>query len=155
MNAQQITETARNLAFAWKGTDTMHSADAVRLAVEATGDVDAADVPAVVEALVPLLRREGLLVELVVVGLAGGDSSDARAAVCVDLDRGNVTGGEEWAALVRPDRVAELVEQTCAKLVRGPVAWDGARFGDGNGGTVEIVDGQIQGAGLYAPALRG
>lgn len=57
----QITETAANLAFAWRGTDPMHSSEDVRRAVEATGDVASEDVPAVVEALLPLLRRDGTL----------------------------------------------------------------------------------------------
>lgn len=91
---------------------------------------------------------------LVVVGLKGGDASDAKAAVCVDLDRGLVTNGEEWAALVRVDRIDELLEQTEAEIVSGPTAWDGRTFGDGNGGTVERrKDGTVHGNGLYAPGL--
>lgn len=97
--------------------------------------------------------RAATVADLVVVGLRGGNAEDATAAVCVDLDRGLVTNGEEWAALVLPERVQELAEQTGAEIVRGPECWDGSRFGDGNGGTVEIVDGEIVGSGLYRPAL--
>ena len=89
---------------------------------------------------------------LVIVGLKGGDSNNAKAAVCLDLDRGNVTNGEEWAALVRGDRVDELVEQTGATLIRVDT-WDGSTFGDGTGGTVERIDGEVEGSGLYRPAL--
>jgi hypothetical protein len=89
---------------------------------------------------------------LAIVGLKGGDASEAKAAVCVDLDRGNVTNGEVWAALVRGDRINDLLEQTGATLIRVD-AWDGSRFGDGNGGTVEMIDGEVKGSGLYRPAL--
>lgn len=90
---------------------------------------------------------------LVTVGLRGGDAADSRAAVCVDRDRGLVTSGEEWAALVRVDRVLELLKQTGAALVRGPEVWGGERFGDGNGGTVERKRGRVVGKGLNASAL--
>lgn len=90
---------------------------------------------------------------LVIVGLRGGDAGDSRDAVCVDLDPGTVSAGLEWAALVRPDRVAGLVAATGAEVVRGPDAWDGEPFGDGNGGTVEWIDGAVVGNGLNASAL--
>lgn len=60
---QTIQATAQNLAFSWRGTDQMRSADDVRRAVESTGDVPADNVDAVVEALCPLLRAQGTLVE--------------------------------------------------------------------------------------------
>lgn len=93
-------------------------------------------------------------IEFVIVALKGGDSSSARAAVCLDLERGNVTNGEEWAALVRGDRLEEFLDQTAATLVHGPALWDGQPFGDGVCGTVERAeDGSVHGAGLYRPGL--
>lgn len=92
---------------------------------------------------------------LVVVGLRSGDAADSTAAVCVDLDRGLVTSGEEWAALVRVDRVAELLEQTRAFIVRGPEVWAGEPFGDGQAGTVQRgEDGAVTGLGLNAKGLE-
>jgi hypothetical protein len=93
---------------------------------------------------------------LVVVHLRGGDAEDAKpAAVCVDLDPGTVTNGTEWLALVRPDRLGELLHNTRAEQIGEPEAWDGRRFGDGAGGTVEREgDGAVRGSGLYAPGLE-
>ncbi len=93
--------------------------------------------------------------EFVTVGLRGGDAQYAVDAVCVDLDRGLTTHGEEWAALVRRDKIERLCLLTKATVVVGSVEpWDGSRFGDGNGGTVERrEDGSIVGSGLYPPAL--
>ena len=100
------------------------------------------------------LREIGHAEEIVTVGLRGGDAQYAVDAVCVDLDRGLTTHGEEWAALVRRDKIERLCLLTKATVV-GPVEpWDGSRFGDGNGGTVERQeDGSIVGSGLYPPAL--
>ena len=97
--------------------------------------------------------------ELVTVGLNGGDASDSTAAVCVDLDPGVVTNGEEWTALVRRDRLDELLAQTGATIVRSPEVWDGSRFGDGTGGTVERHDdgdvlGLVLGSGLNRRGLE-
>jgi hypothetical protein len=52
-----------------------------------------------------------------------------------------------------PDRVWSLLRATDATQIGEPEPWDGSRFGDGNGGTVEIVDGEIEGDGLNADAL--
>jgi len=69
--------------------------------------------------------------ELVIVGLVGGDAERADAAECIDLDRGNAP--EEWCALVAEDRIGALLESSGAtEIWRKP--WDGAPFGDGNGG---------------------
>lgn len=92
-------------------------------------------------------------INLVTVGLRGGDSSEAKAAICVDLNPGDVRP-IEWAALVRRDRVEELVEQTGAELMDGPTPWDGAKFGDGTGGTVKLVGGAVVGNGFHATALE-
>lgn len=96
--------------------------------------------------------------DLVVVRLDGGDASDATAAVAVDLtgcgwlfDRPSY----EWSALVRPDRLAELLAQTGASQVGEPGSWDGSPFGDGNGGIVEWRDGVVVGDALNAAGLRG
>lgn len=154
--SDSIQQMAVNMAHAWRGTDPMRSADDVRRAVEATGDVRAEGVDAVVEALLPLLRRDGTLVEdvsaeLVVVKLAGGDASRSDAAICVDLESA-VHG--RWSALVRRDRVAELLEQTDAELCGDPEAWDGERFGDGAGTVWRDASGAVRGNGLYAPGLE-
>jgi hypothetical protein len=90
---------------------------------------------------------------LVVVRLRGGDVSNSNAAVCVDLDLGTVTHGEEWAALVREDRVAELLRECGAERVGEAEPWDGSPFGDGNGGTVALEDGDVDGDGQNPSAL--
>ncbi len=91
-----------------------------------------------------------LMQNFVIVGLRGGDASDARSAVAVDLDPGNARSGE-WLALVNRGLVDQLAEETGAEVVDagegGP--WDGARFGDG-AGSVEIVEGRLVGTGAYA-----
>lgn len=87
-----------------------------------------------------------MLNDLVVVGLKGGDASDAAAAVAIDLDAGNYGGA--WLALVERSRVNELVNNTGAELAREARPWDGERFGDG-AGTVELVDGAIVGTHAY------
>lgn len=93
--------------------------------------------------------------ELVIVYLRGGDSSDSDAAAAVDLDRGLTTHGEEWSALVRRDRVEELLGATGATQIGEPAAWDGSPFGDGNSGTVERqADGELVGAGLHRSGLE-
>lgn len=70
----------------------------------------------------------------------------------MDLDPGNVRPAE-WSALVRRDRVELLVEQTGAELVADPAPWNGAPFGDGGGGTVELLNGEVVGDGLNRSAL--
>ena len=91
--------------------------------------------------------------DLVTVVLRDGRADDATAAVCLDLDRGLAIAGT-WAAIVRRDRVGELLGQTGTVLVRGPLPWDGSRFGDGSGGTVERDEhGEVAGDGLNASAL--
>lgn len=91
--------------------------------------------------------------ELVVVELRSGDAGNASDAVCVDCDPGSCTR-YEWRALVRPDRLEYLLDHTGAEQIGSPTPWDGRPFGDGNGGTVELVDGQIKGDGLFSPALE-
>lgn len=86
--------------------------------------------------------------DLVIVGLKGGDASDARSAVAVDLDMGDVRPNQ-WAALVDRDLVAQLAEETGAEVVSDPKPWDGSRFGDG-AGTIERVDGKLVGSSCYA-----
>jgi hypothetical protein len=41
--------------------------------------------------------------DFVVVHLRGGDAGNAKEAVCVDLDPGLTTRGEEWSALGQSD----------------------------------------------------
>ena len=89
-------------------------------------------------------------VKLIQVGLVGGDASNARSAVCVDLDRGHAA--EEWAALVRPKKVQALLDETGAIEV-SRADWEGEPFGDGNGTVERLADGSIAGDGLYARAL--
>lgn len=69
--------------------------------------------------------------ELVIALLSGGTWDHTSAAVCVDTDRGNAS--EDWAAVVRRDRLQELVRETGATLDAEPTVWDGSRFGDGAG----------------------
>ena len=91
--------------------------------------------------------------DLVIVELNGGDAESSDAAVCVDLDPGSCTR-YEWRALVRPDRLDELLNNTGATQVGYPEEWDGSPFGDGNGGTVERTDtGTVHGSGLNESAL--
>lgn len=91
---------------------------------------------------------------LVVVRLSGGNAEQSVSAVCVDLERGLATGGKEWAALVREDRMGDLLFETGATLVHGPEEWDGETFGDGTGGTVRRdPSGQVVGSGLNKNGL--
>jgi hypothetical protein len=104
-----------------------------------------------VEGAKPKTRRAIMKAQdFLVIGLVDGSAEDARAAICVDLDRGNTT--EEWAALVHVDRVQELLDQTGGEEVSRSI-WNGERFGDGNGGIVEMIGDEIVGSGLYRPAL--
>lgn len=89
--------------------------------------------------------------DFVIVHLRGGSAENADDAVCVDLDRG-LTRGEEWSALVAKERLDVFLHNSGAEQLGEPEPWDGSRFGDGNG-TVEIVDGEIEGTGLYDNAL--
>ena len=100
------------------------------------------------------LREIAASEEVVIALLRGGDASDARDAVCVDLDRGIGTRGEDWAALVRRDRLDALLSATGATLLGEPTTWDGSRFGDGSRGCVEREGGEIVGEGLYRPAVN-
>lgn len=93
------------------------------------------------------------LSELTIVGLRGGDAGDSDDAIAVDLDLGTVTNGSEWRALVRRDRVRHLLARTGATLVEDEGIWDGSVFGDGNGGTVELINGNIVGDGLNRRGL--
>ena len=86
---------------------------------------------------------------LVTIRLRGGDASDARDAIAVDLDLGTVTDGAEWSALVERSALETLLNNTGAEQVGEPLPWDGSRFGDGHG-TVERVEGRIVGEGCYA-----
>ncbi len=88
-----------------------------------------------------------LMQNFVIVGLRGGNASDARSAVAVDLDPGSVAA--HWSALVDRGLVDQLAEETGAEIDGDPEAWDGSRFGDG-AGTVEIVEGRLVGTGAYA-----
>jgi hypothetical protein len=81
--------------------------------------------------------------DFVVVHLRGGSVEDARDAVCVDLDRGLTTRGEEWSAVVAKERLEVFLHNSGASQLGEPDAWDGAPFGDGNSGTVALVDGKI------------
>ena len=101
----------------------------------------------------PQKREEAMTIEnektLVTIRLRGGDASDARDAIAVDLDLGTVTDGAEWSALVERAALETLLNNTGASMVGEPLPWDGSRFGDGHG-TVERVDGRIVGEGCYA-----
>jgi hypothetical protein len=77
------------------------------------------------------LRNISHAEELVVALLSGGTWDHTSAAVCVDTDRGNAS--EDWAAVVRRDRLQGLVRETGATLDAEPTVWDGSRFGDGAG----------------------
>lgn len=61
MGTNEIQQTAQNLRHAWQGTDPMHSAYEVSLAVAAS-EIPADEIADLVEALCPLLREDGLLV---------------------------------------------------------------------------------------------
>jgi hypothetical protein len=89
--------------------------------------------------------------DLCIMRLRGGVASDAIDAVCVDLDPGSVE--HEWSALVRRDRIANLLHNTGAEQVGEARIWYGETFGDGNGGTVTLVAGTVAGSGLNAAAL--
>lgn len=89
--------------------------------------------------------------------LTGGDAGQAKAALAVDLTGCGGFGDRpayEWAALVQPSRIDELLAQTGAEQVYGPVPWDGRPFGDGNGGTVGWPEGASapEGDGMYEQA---
>lgn len=84
---------------------------------------------------------------LVIVGLKGGNASDARSALAVDLDPGFASRGE-WLALVDLDLVPQLAEETGATWDDVSEPWDGSRFGDG-AGTVARVNDRIVGSGAY------
>ncbi len=60
-----LTRAARDLAFAWKGTDPMHSVDDVRRALVACDPsaVDGEEVAELLPYLVDACRSAGLLVE--------------------------------------------------------------------------------------------
>lgn len=88
--------------------------------------------------------------ELVVALLTGGTWDHSYAAVCVDTDRGNAS--EDWAAVVRRDRLQELVRETGATLDAEPTIWDGSRFGDG-AGSIERFGDEVHGSGVNRFAL--
>lgn len=120
---------------------------------EATGDERAALLVREVAAHTCAAPLAPLASDFVVVYLRGGSAEDANDAVCVDLDRGLTTRGEQWSALVARDRIDVFFHNSGAEQIGEPEPWDGSRFGDGNGGTVALVDGEIEGTGLYADAL--
>lgn len=108
--------------------------------------------------------------DFVIVHLRGGDVGEARDAICVDCDLGARSDRAEWSALVArslldvflytikadvrvEDDTGPAVWTPGGEQIGEPVPWDGAPFGDGNGGTVAIVDGEIEGTGLNADAL--
>ena len=88
--------------------------------------------------------------ELVVALLHGGTWDHTSAAVCVDTDRGDAA--EDWAAVVRRDRLQELVCETGATLDAEPTVWDGSRFGDG-AGSIERFGDEVHGSGVNRFAL--
>ena len=76
--------------------------------------------------------------ELVVALLHGGTWDHTYAAVCVDTDR--KSAAEDWAAVVRRDRLQELVRETGATLDAEPTVWDGSRFGVWSGWIERFFD---------------
>lgn len=83
--------------------------------------------------------------DLVVVTLEDGDASNADAALAVDMDAGN----GRWSALVRRDRLEELLNNTEARRVGAVEVWGGERYGDGAGTVERGADGAISGRGHY------
>lgn len=62
MSRDEAKQTAENLAFQWRGTDPMHSTAEVRKAVHlAEPQFTEEQVDDVVSALVPILKRDGLV----------------------------------------------------------------------------------------------
>lgn len=85
---------------------------------------------------------------LVLVALVkGGDAQDADSALVMDLDRGNVSD-HEWAVLVTLKSLRAFLTNTRAHLISAE-PWNGGRFGDGTGGTVELGDEGLVTTGCY------